>query len=195
MTAPERTWTIEPSTGATLARWARASIDERLHGPPARRPEGAEFERRGAAFVSLHRGEALHGCIGSLAAWRPLVDDVRGNALAAAFEDPRAVPIDRAGLRAIEVEVSLLSPHVPIDFESENDAIAALRPGVDGLVLRWGEYRGTFLPQVWESLPEAGEFLRHLKRKAGLRGDFWAPDVRLDRYTVQAFVDPPPGPP
>ncbi len=192
MSIAERTWTVGPETGAVLARWARACIDEALHGPAAVRPEGPEFQRNGASFVSLHRGEALHGCIGSLTAWRPLVDDVRGNAHAAAFEDPRATPIDRVDLRALEVEVSVLSPQVPLDFETQEDAIARLRPGVDGVVLRWGEYRGTFLPQVWESLPEPEEFLRHLKRKAGLRADFWAHDVRLDRYTVQKFVDPAP---
>lgn len=193
----ERTWTIAQTTGGELTRWARASLDEALGGPSAHRPVGAEFERHGAAFVSLHRGEVLHGCIGSLAPWRPLVDDVRANALAAAFEDPRATPIDRAALRHLDVEVSVLSPTVPVDFETQEELISRLRPGVDGLVLRWGEYRGTFLPQVWEALPEPEDFLRHLKRKAGLRADFWAPDVRIDRYTVQKFVDPPPngGPP
>jgi AmmeMemoRadiSam system protein A len=193
MTLPA--WTLDAALGASLPRFARACIAEALGATPAARPGLPGVDRIAATFVSLHRGEALHGCIGSLTAWRPLLDDVKRNALAAAFEDPRAPSLDAAGLRALEVEVSVLSPPTPVDFDTQADLLSTLRPGVDGLILEWGGHRGTFLPQVWEQLPEPEDFLNHLKRKAGLRVDFWAPDVKIDRYTVQAFVDPAPGAP
>lgn len=181
--------------GPTLAAYARGCIEANLDGPPPRRPAGADYEAPGAAFVSLHRGEALHGCIGSLVAWRPLVDDVRRNALAAAFEDPRAPGLDREGLRHLTVEVSRLSPPTPIAFRDEADLLARLRPFEDGLILSWRGHRGTFLPQVWEHLPTAREFWSQLKRKAGLPTDFWAEDAVVERYTVEAALDPAPLPP
>ena len=92
-------------------------------------------------------------------------------------------------------EIGLLNQILVLrGFETEADLLSTLRPSVDGLILEWGGHRGTFLPQVWEQLPEPEDFLAHLKRKAGLRVDFWAPDVKIDRYTVQAFIDPAQGP-
>jgi AmmeMemoRadiSam system protein A len=183
--------TLTHEEGQTLARYARGCIAAELTGAARpTSPSGAFAETPGAAFVTLQRGEHFHGCIGSLVAWRPLVEDVARNARAAAFEDPRAGRLDAAGLDALDVEVSVLSVSEAIPFTDEASAQAALRPGVDGVVLQWGGHRGTFLPQVWESLPSPDLFLNQLKRKAGLRTDFWAPDVRLERYTVQKFIDP-----
>ncbi|MCK6570798.1 AmmeMemoRadiSam system protein A [Myxococcota bacterium] len=184
---------LSPDEGRALAVYARARILAELTGDarPAR-PTGAFAEAPGATFVTLHRGARFHGCIGSLQAWRPLLEDVAHNAHAAAFEDPRAGHLDADVLSALDVEVSVLSEASPIPFSDEASARAALRPGLDGVVLRWGGHRGTFLPQVWESLPTPALFLDQLKRKAGLRTDFWAPDLVLERYTVQKFVDPAP---
>ena len=180
---------IDDATGRTLLGFARATIAEAMGGPAAQHPKGGDFDAPAATFVTLHRSGRLHGCIGSLEPRRTLASDVYGNTRAAAFEDPRCTPIALRDVVSMDVEISVLSPFTPITFDTEADAAAALRPGVDGVFLRWGAYRGTFLPQVWDDLPAAGEFLRQLKLKAGLRVDFWAPDVHLDRYTVQKFVD------
>ena len=177
-------------SGEALARYARACIGERLGGPVAVRPRLEGGDQPGATFVTLHRGPELHGCIGSLEPRRPLVEDVRENALAAAFRDPRNGRLSLEDLPELEVEVSVLSALSPIPFGSEAEAAAALRPFEDGVVLRWGRFRGTFLPQVWEALPQPAAFLCQLKRKAGLSSSFWSDDVVLERYGVEKFKDP-----
>ena len=131
----------------------------------------------------------MRGCIGTLEAHRPLGLDVRENAVAAAFRDPRFMPLTLAEFEEIRVEVSLLSPTEALAVMSEAHALASLRPGIDGVVFEYGHYRSTFLPQVWEQLPDPAEFLAHLKRKAGLAADFWADQVRLSRYTVTKWKE------
>ena len=170
--------------GQTLLAIARAAIAEQL-GVPAPSFNAAQWlEEPGATFVTLTCAGALRGCIGSLVAHRPLRADVESNAFAAAFSDPRFAPLSAREYRELEVEVSLLSPMQPFTVESETHALTLLRPGIDGMLLEYGRQRGTFLPQVWEQLPEPRAFLAHLKQKAGLPADFWAQEVRLSRYTV-----------
>lgn len=141
----------------------------------------------GASFVTLKiRGE-LRGCIGSLEAHRPLVEDVARNAYAAAFSDPRFPPVSEQELGGLEFHISVLTPALPMHFSSEADLISQLRPGIDGLVLEDGRYRGTFLPAVWESLPDATQFLQHLKLKAGLPADYWSNTLKVSRYTSESF--------
>jgi AmmeMemoRadiSam system protein A len=181
---------IDRDDARVLLSLARGSIAERLGGARVTVPDLPLLRADGPCFVTLHRRGELHGCIGSFEG-RALGDAVRRNACAAAFEDPRAVPLELADVDELEVEISLLSPRTPLSFDGEADARAQLRPGIDGLVLEWARHRGVFLPQVWESLPEPRVFLDHLKRKAGLPEHFWAPDVALERFTVQKFVDPP----
>ena len=111
--------------------------------------------------------------MGSLEAVRPLHEDVRRNALAAAFEDSRFPPVAAAELDGLTIEVTLLGAREPLPCRSERDALELLRPGIDGLLLSYGRRRATFLPQVWESLAEAPLFLAALKEKAGLERDFW----------------------
>jgi AmmeMemoRadiSam system protein A len=142
------------------------------------------LERHGATFVTLMYGNALRGCIGSLESSRPLALDVRENALAAAFRDPRFKPLTAAEWTGTSVEISLLSALEALPLDDEAGLLRRLRPGVDGLVLEYGHHRGTFLPQVWEQLPEPAGFLLNLKRKAGLPPDFWEPGMRVSRYTV-----------
>ncbi len=179
---------------AELARYARAVIAEALGGAPALEPP-ADARKRGAAFVTLRFASGrLQGCIGTLEAQRSLADDVRRNALAAAFEDPRARPLTLSDLSDLDVEVSLLSPLEPVEFHDEASALAALRPGVDGLVLSALGRRGTFLPQMWRELREPRTFLCELKQKAGLSPRFWSDDLRLYRYTVDPHVDHALGP-
>lgn len=139
-----------------------------------------------ATFVTLHARGELRGCIGTLDASRTLVEDVAWNAHAAAFEDPRFAPVTRQELSLVEIHVSVLSPPEPISVGSEPELIARLRRDIDGLVLEEGRRRGTFLPSVWEELPDPADFLRHLKRKAGLPADYWSATLRISRYTVES---------
>lgn len=180
---------MDDDKGNTLLKLARSEIASKL-GHQADFPAQADWlAEPGASFVTLTRQGALRGCIGTLEAHRPLGVDVRENAVAAAFRDPRFMPLVFDELEEIRVEVSLLSPSEPLKVASEAAALAALRPNVDGVVFEYKHYRSTFLPQVWEQLPDPVEFLAHLKRKAGLAADFWADEVRLSRYTVSKWKE------
>lgn len=175
--------------GPILLQLARSAIAEKL-GVPAEAPGDAPFlAEPGASFVTLTQEGQLRGCIGSLEARRPLGLDVRENALAAAFRDPRFPPLVREEFPTTEVEVSLLSPLEPLAFASREEALTQLRPFVDGVVFEFGHHRSTFLPQVWESLPDPEDFLEQLKRKAGLPLGFWADGMRLSRYTVAKWKE------
>lgn len=187
MTPPE-------AAGATLVALARSAIGGGFGLPASGRPEEADdaapwLSAPGATFVTLTLGGRLRGCIGSLVARRALSADVRENAVAAAFGDPRFPPLAYAEYVRIAISVSLLSPAEPLDAGTESDALARLRPGVDGVVLEFANRRSTFLPQVWEDLAAPEVFLAHLKRKAGLPADFWHQDVRISRYTVRSWKD------
>ncbi|MDP1707989.1 MAG: AmmeMemoRadiSam system protein A [Gammaproteobacteria bacterium] len=173
--------------GAILLGLARASIHAALGGPAAN-PAAADWLReRGACFVTLTQHDRLRGCIGTLEAHRPLMEDVRANAVAAAFHDPRFIPLTAPELPHTCIEISLLSRMEPLDFKDESDLHAQLRPHTDGVVLRYGAQRGTFLPQVWQHLPGTRDFLRELKQKAGLPADFWAQEIEVYRYTVRKW--------
>lgn len=182
---------IEHEQERILLQLAEASIRHGLEHGRALQPELSDFDpllcEPGASFVTLLREGELRGCIGSLAALRPLVEDVAENAYAAAFSDPRFYPLQAAELRGLEVHISLLSEDEPIHFSSQNDLIKQLRPGIDGLILEEGFRRGTFLPSVWEQLPDAREFLQHLKLKAGLPINYWSETLRVSRYTTHSF--------
>jgi AmmeMemoRadiSam system protein A len=145
------------------------------------------LQQPGASFITLTIQHQLRGCIGMLEATRPLVEDVAQNAYAAAFKDSRFPPLRAAEYDQLEYHISILNPAEPIEFESEADLLQQLRPGIDGLVLEDGGRRATFLPSVWESLPHAVDFLRHLKMKAGLPSDYWSNTLRAQRYTVEEF--------
>ena len=174
---------------ALLAR-ARNAIADAFALPPAHEPSHPALGAPGATFVTLRIDGALRGCVGTLTALRPLGDDVRLQALCAAFRDSRFEPLRRVEYDALEIEVSLLEPALPMAVRSEAEAHAALRPGIDGVLLEWRGARATFLPQVWEQLAEPRQFLAALKRKAGLAPGFWADDLRLSRYRVRKFVEP-----
>jgi hypothetical protein len=172
-----------------LLAQARRSIEHGLSG--ARLEVEAEqftlaLRTHAASFVTIRVERDLRGCIGTLEAQQPLIVDVVSNAYSAAFRDPRFPALTRAEFAVLDVHVSVLSESQPMSFASEADLLAQLRPGVDGLVLEESYHRGTFLPAVWEQLPEPREFLRHLKRKAGLPADYWSPQLRVSRYTVES---------
>lgn len=175
--------------GLAMLRIARAAIADRLGEPALATPVHAALAESGATFVTLLRHGELRGCIGSLEAWRRLDVDVRENALAAAFLDPRFPPLRRQELDDIVVEVSLLGPSEPLAFDDEADLLAQLVPGRDGLILEHPGRRATFLPQVWEALPAPEDFLGALKHKAGLPPDYWSPQLAARRYTVSKWSE------
>ena len=175
--------------GQALLAIARHAIAARFGVEATPVAPSAELSQPGASFVTLTQNGQLRGCIGSLEPYRALAVDVAENALAAAFRDPRFAPLERDELARTRIEVSLLAAAQAIDFACEDDAIAQLRPGIDGLILSYGSRRATFLPQVWESLPEAHRFIAQLKLKAGLPADFWDPGIGLARYEVKKWKE------
>ncbi|MCX7166784.1 MAG: AmmeMemoRadiSam system protein A [Rhodocyclales bacterium] len=175
--------------GPALLVRARNAIAAQLQQPTQAEAAHPALALPGATFVTLTQNGQLRGCIGSLQAHRPLDQDVRANAVAAAFRDPRFPPLTLAELARTRVEVSLLTAPVPMSFSSEADAVSQLRPHVDGIILTAGQQRGTFLPQVWEQLPEPRMFMAHLKQKAGLPADWWSSEVQLQRYEVQKWKE------
>ncbi|MES2356091.1 MAG: AmmeMemoRadiSam system protein A [Pseudomonadota bacterium] len=176
--------------GTVLLPIARASIEQALGEKYLTRESLPDWlVEKGACFVTLHKQQVLRGCIGTVDAFRPLIDDVKTNAVSAALRDPRFPSVRQEELNEIDIEVSVLSSPEPLLFKNEMDALAQLRSGVDGVVFEWRGSRSTFLPQVWESLPDEREFLGHLKKKAGFSIDFWAEDINLSRYTVSKWAE------
>lgn len=145
----------------------------------------AELSLQRATFVTLLKQQKLRGCIGVLRAFRPLAKDVAENAFAAAFDDPRFTAVSAPELAELEIHLSILSPPMTMNIDSEQQCINALQPGIDGLILEDRGKRGTFLPAVWESLPKPEQFLTQLKLKAGLPADHWSDDIKICRYTVE----------
>lgn len=175
--------------GRALILLARAAIGERFGLVPPEIAALPELAEPGATFVTLTQQGQLRGCIGSLQAHRPLQQDVCENAQAAAFRDPRFQPLRRDEFPGTRVEVSLLTPAEPFPVVDEADALRKLRPGLDGLILSYGARRATFLPQVWESLPEPRQFMAQLKLKAGLPAHFWDTAIALERYGVTKWKE------
>lgn len=184
--ATEGRTSAEP-TGSALLALARASIRHALGGPKVVLPEGDVYTQRAATFVTVMFEGQVHGCIGVLEPVRPLVEDVVHNAVAAALHDPRSRPLRIDELARVQLEISVLSALDPVEVSSQEDAAHKLRPGVDGVVLRYGSARATFLPQVWEKLPNPDQFLTELRRKAGL--SHWPAGVCVYRYTVQKYEE------
>ena len=176
-----------PDAGRVLLPLARSAIAAQLGLSQAAQEDRPWLKQQGACFITVTRDQKLRGCIGTLRAHRALDEDVRANAVAAAFRDPRFAPVDANELAAIALEISVLSALEAIRFADEPDALKQLRAGVDGVVFEYGHHTGTFLPQVWEDIREPADFLAHLKYKAGLPPDFWDPTVRLSRYTVSKW--------
>lgn len=174
--------------GGTLLRLARSAIEGRLFGTTASL-DAPWLAQAGASFVTLMRDGALRGCIGSLQAARPLGVDVPENALGAAFRDPRFSPLSAAEWPGCRVEVSLLSTPKALRFADEADLLEQLVAGEDGVILEADGRRATFLPQVWEGLPDKRRFLRELARKAGLPSDIRLGRCRVSRYRVAKWTE------
>lgn len=181
--------TLPPDLQRRLLAVARDSIGFGLRqGQALAVPLGDfphELQAHRASFVSLHRQGMLRGCIGSLEARRPLIADVAENAFAAAFRDPRFPPLGQHEVAELEIHLSLLTPPEPLAVRSEADLLQRLRPGQDGLILQEGGRRATFLPAVWDTLPDPGSFVRHLKQKAGLTADYWSATLEVYVYRAE----------
>ncbi|MDR3410390.1 MAG: AmmeMemoRadiSam system protein A [Formivibrio sp.] len=180
----------QDALGKELLHQARAAIEEALGGstcpPPA---DLQELKEPGATFVTLTKQGQLRGCIGSLQAHRPLIADVRANAVAAALNDPRFYSLETNELKQIKVEVSLILPPEDLPFSDEDDLLQKLVPYVDGVIISSGTHRATFLPQVWEQLPDPKQFISHLKQKSGLPSDTPMETFSVQRYRAQKWKE------
>ena len=145
----------------------------------------SELTVQRATFVTLQKHGQLRGCIGMLTAVRPLAEDIAENAFCAAFKDPRFPPLTAQELADLDIHLSILSPSEPMTFSSEEDLVSQIHPNIDGLILQEGHLRGTFLPSVWEQLPDPKQFLQHLKQKAGLPPNYWSNTLKIYRYATE----------
>jgi len=146
-----------------------------------------KFSDHRACFVTLMLKGQLRGCIGSIAAYQPLANDVVENAYSAAFKDPRFSTMTTMEAELLTVKLSVLTPPQKMSFKSEADLVSQIRPGIDGLILSDNGKSGTFLPSVWEQFPKPDQFLGHLKNKAGLSQNYWSGRLEVKRYTTEEF--------
>ena len=177
-----------------LLRLAREAVTRAAHSQEPPRVDldeaSGDLQRDGASFVTLTKHGQLRGCIGSLEPRRPLAMDVRENAVNAAMSDPRFPPVRPEELDDLQVEVSVLSVPELLDYDGPDDLIAKLHPEVDGVVIERGWNRATFLPQVWEKLPDPHQFLEHLCIKAYLPSDSYRrPGLKVYTYRVEKFEE------
>lgn len=182
-----------PDERQALLKTARESIAHGLRRGGALRVDHGQFtqalQEKRASFVTLERRQELRGCIGTLDARQPLIQDVAQNAYNAAFQDPRFSPLTDDEAEDLHVHISVLTPPELLVVKSEHDLLAKIRPFVDGLILEEGFRRGTFLPAVWEDLPEPRDFLQHLKRKAGFAENYWSAALKIYRYTAESITE------
>ena len=177
-----------------LLKIAREALENSAKGLPLPQinPSGLPPALRepGASFVTLTIRERLRGCIGTLEAYQPLGLDVQEHAVAAALQDPRFPAVRPEECPQIQIEVSVLTPKVPLDYQNGEDLLEIIQPGVDGVVLQDGFRKATFLPQVWEKLPDPSAFLSHLCRKMGTPADLWQKKpLKVYIYQVQEFQE------
>jgi len=183
----------------TLLQLAREAMECGVKGiktPPLDEASlSTHLRAEGATFVTLTvRGE-LRGCIGALEAYQPLAHDVREHAVAAALEDPRFPPVREDELSRIKIEVSRLTRPLPLEYKDAADLLSKLRPHVDGVILKDGVRRATFLPQVWEKIPDPANFLNYLCRKMGLSENAWrVKKLEALIYQVEEFHESPNNP-
>ncbi len=202
--AVEKNMTMEKSNkigaaqGQHLVQLARQTISERLRQPVdrlqaenlAQALRASVFQEKRGVFVTLHKHGQLRGCIGSLSGYRSIVDGVRENAINAAFNDYRFGPVTAEELADLEIEVSILTEPQPLQYDGAEQLLTSLRPGMDGVIIHRGGASATFLPQVWEQLPEPADFLSHLCRKAGLSPQDWRQGgLEVQIYQVQYFAE------
>lgn len=179
-----------------LLKLARRAIEAVVCGEPY--PEldlknlSARLKEPGVSFVTLTRSGELRGCIGALEPRVSLAEDVQEHAVAAALQDYRFAPVQPEELSLIEIEISRLTPQKKLEYHQPEDLLKLLRKGIDGVVIRYGMYRATFLPQVWEKLPDPETFLNHLCQKMGAPGNLWRKEkLEIYTYQVEEFREQP----
>jgi len=178
--------------GRHLLSIARRTIETSLSNqeeePSSDQSESLKYKEKRGTFVTLTIEGALRGCIGHIIPQDTLIEGVRINAINAAFKDPRFRPLSQKEWKRVKIEVSILTEPVPLRYSDAEDLLRKLTPGKDGVILKKGFHQATFLPQVWEQLPEVEEFLTQLCHKAGLNGDAWKREkLDVSIYQVQAF--------
>lgn len=196
MTEENQSRPFDEKKGEILLEIARKTIAERLglsyesSSDLDAESRDTAFESRWGTFVTLKINDQLRGCIGNLLPDKPLISAVQDNAVNAAFQDPRFAPLSKQEFEKIQIEVSLLTEPKPLDYKDGRDLLDKLRSHVDGVILRKGPYSSTFLPQVWEQLPDKRTFLEQLCMKAGLTADAWQKgDIEVMTYQVQYFEE------
>ena len=183
--------TYSSTERTSLLDVALASIKSGLQTGHALEPDVVDYppaltETR-ASFVTLDLDHTLRGCIGSLEPCTSLVRSIAENAYAAAFRDPRFPALTLPELAGLTIHLSVLGPLQEVACDSETDLLGQMQPGIDGWVIQDGQFRGTFLPSVWDTLPDRGQFLGHLKQKAGLPPDYWSDTISIERYTTESW--------
>ena len=188
--------TFSKEQGQALVKLARKTIRERLGvqseeaGPLSRTLDEDAFQAKQGVFVTLNKNGRLRGCIGYLEPRESVLEAVKHNAVNAAFHDPRFNPVTPSEMDAMQIEVSILTDPKPLEYTDHKDLLAKLRPGIDGVIIRSGYAGATFLPQVWDQLPEKEDFLAHLCAKAGLDANAWKEgNLEVSTYQVQYFEE------
>jgi AmmeMemoRadiSam system protein A len=189
---------LTENQGQVLVRLARQVLQSQFGDQPDPREKmlletalgGNSFQKSGGVFVCLKIDGQLRGCIGNLTGDYPIMEGVRRNVLAAAFHDPRFPPLSVEELPLVRIEVSVLTNPLPLAYDGDADLVGKLRPGVDGVIIRQGLASATFLPQVWEQLPQPEMFLSHLCLKAGLPSGHWRHSaLEVLTYQVQYYSE------
>ncbi|MDQ2693345.1 MAG: AmmeMemoRadiSam system protein A [Chloroflexota bacterium] len=183
---------LSPDEQKSLLHLAREALERGVRGetlhPLDTSSLAPRLQEAGATFITLTRDGELRGCIGTLEPYQPLAEDVREHTVAAALEDPRFPPVRESELDRIQIEVSRLTRPVPLEYRDADDLLSKLRPHVDGVILRDGSRRSTFLPQVWEKIPEPAEFLENLCYKMGADPHLWRKKhLEVLVYQVEEF--------
>ncbi len=180
---------LSAEAGRVLLAEARAAMAAQLGQPAPPAAAAAWLQQHAATHVTLTLEGKLRGAAGAPPARQALYEDLRSNALAAAFNDPRFKAITISELDALRIEVSVLSPLEVLQWEDEADALAQLRPGIDGVVVEYGHHRNLFLPQMWREFPDTALFVGNLKYKGGLPPDFWDATLTLRRFTAAVWCE------
>ena len=180
--------------GRYLLSFARKTIEQKIFNLGAQLElesfDSNTFSEKRGTFVTLTIDGGLRGCIGNIVPQESLLDGVKANAINAAFRDPRFEPLSEKEWEKVKIEISILTDPKPLDYSNRRDLLEKMKPGSDGIILKKGYNKATFLPQVWEQLPEKKEFLTHLCLKAGLDGNEWEKGkLEVSTYQVQAFEE------
>lgn len=184
LTREDRQYLLRLARSAIARELGEDDLPDRIGEP------SAALESPQGCFVTLEKQGALRGCIGTLEPVSPLADGVKENAKNAAFHDPRFSPLKKQELDQIQIEISRLTVPVDLQFSRPQELLEKLKPGVHGVILQRGWHRSTFLPQVWDQLPDKVQFLEHLCRKAGLGGNCWKEkDLSIKVYEAEHFSE------